>query len=340
MKKLLSTTAIVLAMSLPVAVSAQTNAPAAKPAAQGQTDQTNAAQERSGDMPGFLAARQGSDVFASDLLGHDVYARRVQAERTSTDDTSARNDDAAANRTEPTATERSDTAAAARDQGQGLSSMNRAELDDMDNIGQINEIVLSNDGEVRAIVIGVGGFLGMGEKNVAVTMDQVAFSADPDDRDDMFIVVNTGADLLKASPNYDRVAMAGDGSVRSGDANANAGSERTETRTPFTAPEHKREGYSRVAAAEVTSEMLVGKSVYATNEDSVGEIDDLIVGDDGKITDVIIDFGGFLGLGTSQVAVGFDELTFLGNEAGDDVRVYVDATKEQVQDQPLYKAMN
>ena len=332
MNKLLSTTAIVLAMSLPLAVSAQTNAPAAKPAAQGQTDQTNATRERSGDMSGFLAARQGSDVFASELMGHDVYARRVQTERTSTDDSAARNDSAAANRTETTATERSDTTAAARDQGRGLSSMNRADLDDMDNIGQINDIVLSNDGEVRAIVIGVGGFLGMGEKNVAVTMDQVTFSADPDDRDEMYIVVNTGADLLQKSPNYDRMAMAGDGSVRD-DA-------RTQDRTPFTAPKQEREGYSRVEATDVSSEMLVGKSVYATNEDSVGEIDDLIVGDDGDIKDVIIDFGGFLGLGTSQVAVGFDELTILSNKAGGDVRVYIDATKEQVQDQPLYKAVN
>ena len=58
------------------------------------------------------------------------------------------------------------------------------------------------------------------------------------------------------------------------------------------------------------------------------------------ITEVIIDFGGFLGMGTSQVSLGFDELTILADEGRSDVRVYVDATKEQIQAQPEYRAAN
>ena len=37
-------------------------------------------------------------------------------------------------------------------------------------IGDVNDLVLDKDGKVAAVVLGVGGFLGMGEKNVAVKM--------------------------------------------------------------------------------------------------------------------------------------------------------------------------
>jgi hypothetical protein len=86
--------------------------------------------------------------------------------------------------------------------------------------------------------------------------------------------------------------------------------------------------------------MLIGAEVYGVNDESVGSIDELIVDDKGVITNVIVDFGGFLGLGTSQVQVGFDELTVLANDGRNDVRVYIDATKEQIQAQPQYRPAN
>lgn len=39
-----------------------------------------------------------------------------------------------------------------------------------ESIGQINDVLVSQDGSINAVIIGVGGFLGIGEKNVAVDM--------------------------------------------------------------------------------------------------------------------------------------------------------------------------
>ncbi|MCY1665113.1 PRC-barrel domain-containing protein [Rhizobium sp. SL86] len=39
-----------------------------------------------------------------------------------------------------------------------------------ENIGEINDVLVSQDGSVNAVIIGVGGFLGIGEKDVAVQM--------------------------------------------------------------------------------------------------------------------------------------------------------------------------
>ena len=44
-----------------------------------------------------------------------------------------------------------------------------------DKIGDINELIVDHSGKIEAVVIGVGGFLGMGEHDVAVPFGQVKF---------------------------------------------------------------------------------------------------------------------------------------------------------------------
>lgn len=285
MKTLLSTTALMIALGLPTLTMAQATAPAANPAKQQQSTGTS----------GFLAQRSETDVFGTELIGHDVHARRA-----------------------PNGT-------------QDSTMMNGADLEAMDNIGQINDIVLSKDGQVRALVIGVGGFLGLGEQNVAVTMDQVTFASDVEDRSQMYIIVNTAAETLKTAPAYARSAAIDN------TATDRSQKPRTERRT-FVAPEMAREGYVRVEATEVTTEMLIGQDVYGVDDNDVGTVTDMVIDDAGTIGDVIIDFGGFLGMGKSQAALGFDELTILSTEGNDDVRIYVDATKDQIQNLPKYQA--
>jgi len=47
---------------------------------------------------------------------------------------------------------------------------------DNSKIGDINEVIVDRNGQAKAIVIGVGGFLGIGEKNVAVPWDKVQWN--------------------------------------------------------------------------------------------------------------------------------------------------------------------
>jgi sporulation protein YlmC with PRC-barrel domain len=48
-----------------------------------------------------------------------------------------------------------------------------------ESIGEIKELLLDNTGKVQAVVIGVGGFLGVGEHDVAVPFEQIRFVAEP-----------------------------------------------------------------------------------------------------------------------------------------------------------------
>ena len=47
------------------------------------------------------------------------------------------------------------------------------------DVGKITDVLLSKDGKADLIIIGVGGFLGIGEKDVAVPFDQVKFTDEP-----------------------------------------------------------------------------------------------------------------------------------------------------------------
>jgi sporulation protein YlmC with PRC-barrel domain len=48
-----------------------------------------------------------------------------------------------------------------------------------ENIGEINELIVNREGKIESVVIGVGGFLGIGERNVAVPFDQVKWVDEP-----------------------------------------------------------------------------------------------------------------------------------------------------------------
>lgn len=50
---------------------------------------------------------------------------------------------------------------------------------DNQRVGDINEILIDQSGSAKAVVIGVGGFLGIGEKDVAIPYDQVKFTDQP-----------------------------------------------------------------------------------------------------------------------------------------------------------------
>lgn len=68
-----------------------------------------------------------------------------------------------------------------------------------ETIGEVRDVLIDEDGEITALIIGVGGFLGLGEKNVAVPFDAV-HRAQRDN--DWYLVMNTTKDALEDAPGY------------------------------------------------------------------------------------------------------------------------------------------
>lgn len=74
-----------------------------------------------------------------------------------------------------------------------------------ENLGDINDLVFTKEGKIDAVVIGVGGFLGMGEKNVAISFATLQESTD--ENGGMKLVIDATADELSQAPAFETVAM-------------------------------------------------------------------------------------------------------------------------------------
>lgn len=297
MKRILTTTAIVLAMT---------------GAVQAQSD---------GGTFGAVEYQQG-DFYASNLIGMRIYNSETQMEADAT-----------------------------------IADGAEKEWDD---IGEINDIIVTKDGKVSGVVLGVGGFLDIGERDVTVSMDDITVVREEGDSDGRFLVVSTSKEALEAAPALERgmdhdmdesdegmkaekaeVDMKQTDEVAAeADVKGEEDAMATTDRTLLTRPAVEREGYAEVQMEEVrqmTSEDLENTTVYGANDENVGEIESLVVGDDGKVGEVVINVGGFLGLGEKSVAVTFDELQILQESGGDDLRIYIDSTEEALEAQPEFE---
>lgn len=72
--------------------------------------------------------------------------------------------------------------------------------DDAEHIGDVTDLVFSADGQITAVVIGVGGFLGIGEKAVAVDFHSLEFTLAADNTERW--VLPTTADALTNAPDF------------------------------------------------------------------------------------------------------------------------------------------
>ena len=96
-----------------------------------------------------------------------------------------------------------------------------------------------------------------------------------------------------------------------------------------------REGYATVEREALTAENLTGATVVGPDDEDIAVVGDILLTEDGQIDAMLIDFGGFLGIGEKRVAVTLDNLEFASNENGD-LLIYSDFTREQLEAQPAY----
>ena len=59
---------------------------------------------------------------------------------------------------------------------------------------------------------------------------------------------------------------------------------------------------------QIRASKLIGASVYDANDQKIGAVDELVLNPDGKVADIVIGVGGFLGAGEKRVAVPMADL--------------------------------
>lgn len=236
--------------------------------------------------------------------------------------------------------------------------MGADQLQGMENIGNVNDLLIDEQGNIQAILVDVGGFLGMGARQVAIGLDQVNFVTDPDDTTQVYIVTTMGADMLESAPEFDQTAqqergmqqngMQQDGAQQEGalqdgtqqqdmqQQDAQQQDDWRGDREGLMAPDIEREGFQQAQANEISADELMNANLYDVNDDNVGNVTDVVLGPDGEAQYLVADVGGFLGLGAHTVAIGFDEISVMQDEGMTDLRIYVDVTEDTLRSMPEY----
>lgn len=221
--------------------------------------------------------------------------------------------------------------------------------DNAENVGEVNDLVVSKDGKVESIVVGVGGFLGLGQKDVAVPYQSVQWTERNGQR---WIVIPSTKDELKAEAAFDRAAYAPAPAATTANNNSGAvidttgmapadnttmakGTATTAATDTAQTSAIDRSTLKPVDVGTISANDFIGTAVYGANDARVGEIGDVALTKDGKVDAVVVDVGGFLGMGEKHVALALDNLQFMQDNSGNRY-LYSSLSKEQLQAQPAY----
>ncbi|MGX0978237.1 sporulation protein YlmC with PRC-barrel domain [Roseovarius sp. MBR-51] len=342
MKRILATTAIVALTAMPVFAQSETTdqtAPSTTQSSDTSSDTSGAKANANADVTMDL---NGLEIGASDLIGKTVYMQSEDAPDAGIVDTIA------------------------------------APSDDWENVGEVNDVILSKDGQIESITLDVGGFLGIGGKELSTSMDQLKMVTEEGSEDEYFVVFTGDRAALEEREELDRQSVLDEGGsffagtnegassennlesdtmASDTDANAevNSGADTAadtgtiagtgtavDTGTNADATTNADAGMSSGAGVDadanaeatanaeaedmpgltdaernaLTAEDLTGVAIYGADDEHVGEISDIVLTDDGKVEHVIVDVGGFLGMGEKPVAVSFDDINLTRDQDG------------------------
>jgi hypothetical protein len=96
-------------------------------------------------------------------------------------------------------------------------------------------------------------------------------------------------------------------------------------------------GYTWTAVLDKGSvQPILGKDVRSPTGENMGRIVDVIVDRSGQTRAAVIDFGGFLGVGSRRIVVDWNALHFASKSQND--QITVNLTRDQVKAAPEFKA--
>lgn len=217
-----------------------------------------------------------------------------------------------------------------------------------ETIGEIESVMLGATGKAETVVVSVGGFLGVGEKEVALKWSDLNVSQNGEK-----VTVAMTKEQLKVLPEFkyrddkqrgrvvpydvgraDTAPMATPPARTAADTPAaprtapGASGPATRAPTASTAP-------AAGPVGTIGTATLVGVDVKNSAGENIGEIKDVVMDGSGKATSIMLGTGGVLGLGERTVPVGWDQIRIMSDDAGK-LTASTTLTKEQIEAMPEY----
>lgn len=241
-----------------------------------------------------------------------------------------------------------------------------------EDIGDIETLMVGSDGQIRNVIVSFGGFLGMGEKDVALPWER--FTIGPEGEE---VTVDVTAAEVEQMPDFewpegyesgtllrgdyasdeDLGEQLADDAERTaasvGDAAEDTAEEIAETAEDVadsaerTAEEmiDEVDGDSQASAdaqlgttvKQIAASALIGTDIRSADDEDVGEVNDVVLSGEGRIEGVLVDVGGFLGIDEKQVMLSWSELE-LRRDENEDISIRVGLDQSAIEAMPEYDA--
>ena len=104
------------------------------------------------------------------------------------------------------------------------------------------------------------------------------------------------------------------------------------------APSGGAQFLSKQESTDYLASSLIGQSVYNTQDEVIGDINDLVSDEGGKFVAVLIGAGGFLGIGEKDVALRFEDLKFTRDE-NNNIKLIANFNKDALASAPDYETL-
>lgn len=92
--------------------------------------------------------------------------------------------------------------------------------------------------------------------------------------------------------------------------------------------------YTAITPADIVVSKLLGLKVYNTQNESVGEIEDLVIDNGRTLSGIVVGFGGFLGMGKNYVLI--DPASIVISTRENEMRANVDTSKGNLKEAPKF----
>ena len=239
------------------------------------------------------------------------------------------------------------------------STVDSSELEGVRYVGRITDMMLTQGGEPVAFVISQlaespDAITGLpadaavdasqmpvaAVPEVAIVPERLMLLSDSVVPHLIFAVIDMSADEFYAGPRLDRAGIV----ATPEDTTAAIPGLQTGWRTGWHAgrnmmmpPDVAVPGFAQTPAIDVSVNELTGAPIYGINNEYIGDVDSILRDPDGELSYLTTDVGGFLGIGSREIAVGFEEVTVLRNVNRLDLQVHVAATREMLEEMPHYE---
>jgi sporulation protein YlmC with PRC-barrel domain len=199
-------------------------------------------------------------------------------------------------------------------------------------VGEIESVIVDTKGKVTSVVLDVSGWL-ESEKRISVPWKDL--KADADGK----IHTSLTKESAQAAANYAYTADVNRGQVlnESGQVYATDGTQEPTT-AGMTANTGKADSTTQNADGSLNASKVVGLAVVNNADESIGKISEVLLDKNGKVAGVVVDVGGFLGIGTHPVKLSWNQVKVISKDGS--AQAVVNMDKAALKQMPEYKASN